>query len=139
VTSYKGYCSNAGKKTDKDLRFKALFAKGNILANLKRFDEAIESYEKALRIKEDKDARFNINLLKQKRKNSKSSEDEAKKLCKNRVKSNQNRGDKKAKRVVNSNAANKKSKESLEQKRLERRIENDLLLTKPILIYKEDK
>jgi len=48
----------------KNLEFKKLHNIGNCYAKLKKFDDAIKMYEKALEIKEDKDTRFNLELLK---------------------------------------------------------------------------
>jgi len=46
------------------LHFKALHNIGNCYAHLGKIDKGIEAYEKALKMKEDKDTRFNLELLK---------------------------------------------------------------------------
>jgi len=53
----------------KELEFEKYANMGNTLAHLKKIDEAIKAYEKALKIKEDKDVRFNLELLKKLKKN----------------------------------------------------------------------
>ena len=50
--------------SSKNLQFEKLHNMGNCYANLRKFDDAIKMYEKALKIKEDKDTRFNLELLK---------------------------------------------------------------------------
>ncbi len=46
------------------LTFDKLYNSGNCYARLGKIDEAIKAYEEALKIKEDKDARYNLELLK---------------------------------------------------------------------------
>ncbi len=52
----------------KDLEFKKLHNIGNSYAKLNKIDEAIKSYEDALKIKDDEDTKFNLELLKKKKK-----------------------------------------------------------------------
>ncbi|MDC9726310.1 MAG: tetratricopeptide repeat protein [Candidatus Thioglobus sp.] len=60
----------------KSLDFDRLYNSGNAFAKSGKINEAIESYEAALKIRKDKDAEFNLALLKkQKRKKSKKSKD----------------------------------------------------------------
>lgn len=50
------------------LRFRKLHNMGNCYARLGKIDEGIDAYEKALKIKEDADTRFNLELLKKMKK-----------------------------------------------------------------------
>ena len=50
--------------SSKNLQFEKLHNMGNCYAKLEKFDDAIKMYKKALKIKEDKDTRFNLELLK---------------------------------------------------------------------------
>jgi Ca-activated chloride channel family protein len=60
---------------------------GNCHAQLGELDEGIKAYEKALKIKEDKDTRFNLELLKKKKKEQeKKKKDDKKKDQKNKDK-----------------------------------------------------
>ena len=56
------------KIKEKKLQHKRLHNMGNCYANMNRIDEAIKAYENALRIEEDKDTRYNLELLKRKKK-----------------------------------------------------------------------
>jgi Ca-activated chloride channel family protein len=49
---------------DKKLQFNKLFNLGNSYANIKDIDKAIKSYEDALKLKDDKDLKSNLKLLK---------------------------------------------------------------------------
>jgi len=63
------------------LKQKALHNLGNSLANLGKTDEAIKAYENALKLGEDKDTRYNLDLLKkqqQKQKQQNSRNDQKK-------------------------------------------------------------
>ena len=68
---YKEALAKYGKVKSEKLSFKKLYNMGNSYAQLKKIDEAIEAYEKALKIKEDADARHNLELLKKKKKEQK--------------------------------------------------------------------
>lgn len=56
------------KVTDKNLEFQKLYNMGNTYAHLGKIDDAIKSYENALKIKKDKDTQFNLDLLKKQKK-----------------------------------------------------------------------
>jgi len=81
--------------SDKNLEFKKLHNIGNCYANLKKIDEAIKSYEDALKIKEDKDTRFNLELLKKKKKEQKKKDKKDKKKDKNKKQDQKNNKDQK--------------------------------------------
>ena len=86
----------------KDLEFAKLHNMGNCQAQLKQNDEAIKSYEDALKIKDDKDTKFNLDLLKkQKKKQDKKKKQKKKKKDK----------DKKDKKDKNQGKDKKKSQE----------------------------
>ena len=68
---YKEALAKYGEVKSEKLSFKKLYNMGNSYAQLKKIDEAIESYEKALKIKDDADARHNLELLKKKKKEQK--------------------------------------------------------------------
>ena len=65
--------------SDPKLEAKKLHNIGNSYAQMKKIDKAIESYEKALNIADDEDTKFNLELLKKKKK-----EQEKKKQDKNK-------------------------------------------------------
>ncbi len=92
---------------NKDLEFKKLHNMGNTLAHLGKIDEAIKAYEKALKIKEDKDTRFNLELLKKMKKNQKKKQ----KKKNNNQKKNKNNKKNNNKQNKNSNQNNKNKKD----------------------------
>ncbi len=53
---------------DKNLQFKKLHNLGNSYAHIGKIDQAIQSYKSALKIKEDKDTKYNLKLLEQQKK-----------------------------------------------------------------------
>ena len=50
--------------SNKELEFNKLYNMGNSYANLKDIEKAIKSYEDALKIKEDEDAKYNLEIIK---------------------------------------------------------------------------
>ena len=79
----------------KELEFKKLHNIGNALARLKRIDDAIKAYERALKIKEDKDTRYNLELLKKlKKKQQKQNKKDNKQNKKNQQNQNNKQKDK---------------------------------------------
>ncbi len=98
---YKKALENFQKVNDKKLEFKKLHNMGNTYARLGKIDEAIGSYEKALKIKEDEDTRFNYELLKkkkerQKKKNEKQKEQNKKERQKDQKENKRNENKKKS-------------------------------------------
>ncbi len=87
----------------KDLEFKKLHNIGNSYAKLNKIDEAIKSYEDALKIKDDEDTKFNLELLKKKKK-----EQEKKKKKQQKDKNNKNK--KEDKKRDNQNKKNSQDK-----------------------------
>ena len=65
--------------TDPKLLAKKLHNIGNSYAQLKKIDEAIDAYEEALKIEDDADTKFNLELLKKKKKEKKKKKDDKKK------------------------------------------------------------
>ncbi len=96
---------------DKDLEFKKLHNMGNTLAHLGKIDEAIRVYEKALKIKEDKDTRFNLELLKKMKKNQKKKQNNKNNKQKQN-KNNQNKNSNKNNNEKNKKDQNKNGKEN---------------------------
>ncbi len=123
------------KSDNTELRFKKYFNEGNSEAHLKKFDEAIKAYKEALKIKpDDKDAKFNLELIKnlkkrkQKRKNKnknnknqnrKNRDKNSGKGKNSKQKSNKNKSSKKNKGQKNSdkNSSQKKKKNSNKNKK----------------------
>lgn len=64
------------KTEDKDMNFKNLYNTANAHAKLQNYDKAISLYEKSLKIKEDEDARHNLELLKNMKKNKQNKKDQ---------------------------------------------------------------
>ena len=61
--------------SNKELEFNKLYNMGNSYANLKDIEKAIKSYEDALKIKDDEDAKYNLELLKKKKEEQKKNQD----------------------------------------------------------------
>ncbi len=105
---------------DKKLQFQKLHNLGNCYANLKKIDEGIKAYEKALKIKEDKDTRYNLELLKKMKKKQKQQkkQNKNKKDKKQDKKNRQNSSDdkKQNKKKSDKNKKDKKSKKNKESK-----------------------
>ena len=109
---------------DKKLQFQKLHNLGNCYANLKKIDEGIKAYEKALKIKEDKDTRYNLELLKKMKKKQKQQkkQNKNKKDKKQDKKNRQNSSDDKKQNKKKSDK-NKKDKKSKKNKKRENRQE----------------
>ncbi len=95
----------------KDLEFKKLHNIGNSYAKLNKIDDAIKSYEEALKIKDDKDTKFNLELLKKKKK-----QQEKKKNKKKDDKKDKNNKDKKSNNQKEQNQKNRENKNSKDKK-----------------------
>ncbi len=80
---------------------------GNTHAQLGEIDEGIKAYEEALKIKEDKDTRFNLELLKKKKKEQEKKKKDNKKDDKNKKKDDKNK-----KKEENKKNQDKKNKDS---------------------------
>lgn len=75
-------------KSDK-LTFQKLYNMGNSYAQMKKIDEGIDAYEKALKIKKDSNLEHNLELLKKKKKEQEKKKKENKKDKKNQKDKNQ--------------------------------------------------
>ena len=112
---------------DPKLEAKKLHNIGNAYAQMKKIDEAIKSYEDALKLKEDKDTRFNLELLKKKKEEQKKKQDkknDKKDNEKNDKKNNddkKNKEDKSKKDSKEKKEAEKKKKEQEEKKKEEQK------------------
>jgi Ca-activated chloride channel family protein len=99
---YKKALSEYKKVTNPNLKFQKLHNMGNTYANLGKIDEAIKSYEDALKIKQDKDTKYNLDLLKKqkkkqhkkknKKKNKKKKKQDKRKNKKNKNQDKQQKG-----------------------------------------------
>ncbi len=98
---------------DKALEFKKLHNIGNTLAKLGKIDDAVKAYEKALKIKEDKDTRYNLELLK-KLKNRQKNKQNKKNQKKNQKKQNQK--NQSGQNQQKQNGKNKKQNKNSKQK-----------------------
>lgn len=104
---YKKALSQYESITDPNLEFEKLANIGNTQAQLKNLDDAIKSYNKALKIKKDKDIEENLELLKKLKKKK----EEQKKKQKQKEKDK-----KKQKQQKNKNSQDKKNSNSKENK-----------------------
>ncbi len=100
---------------NKELEFRKLHNLGNTYFKLKNFDKAIEMYEKALKVKDDPDTRYNLELAKKmkkksSKKNSKKNDKEQKK--KQQKKKQQKKGGKNKKETQKSDKKGKNQKPS---------------------------
>ncbi len=121
------------KIDDKSLEFKKLHNMGNCYANLNKIDDAIKSYEEALKIKKDKDTKYNLDLLKKKKQQQKK-KDQKKKHQKNNNKK-QNKRDKKNKQ----NKDNKQNKKNKSNQKDQKNRQNKDQKSKQDKKQKEDK
>ena len=125
---YKKALESYEKITDKNLEFKKLHNLGNTYANLGKIDDAIKSYEAALKIKKDKDTQYNLDLLKkQKKKQQKKRKKDQKKKKQNKKQNDKNQKNKKgqkdkknqnkqkSKKDQNKNNQKKKNKQKQKQ------------------------
>jgi len=105
---------------DKKLAFEKLHNMGNAQAQLGKTDEAIKSYEEALKIKEDKDTKFNLDLLKkqkkQNKKDKKNNKDNKEQKDKKNNKDNKDQKDKKQNKDNKDQKDKKQNKDNKEQK-----------------------
>jgi len=103
--------------SDPKLEAKKLHNIGNSYANMKKIDEAIASYEEALKLGEDADTKFNLELLKKKKEEQKK-KDKDKKKEKNKDKKN-DKDKNKEKDKKNEKDKNKEEQKSKEEKKKE--------------------
>lgn len=119
---------------DPGLKHKALHNLGNSLANMGKTDEAIKAYEEALKLKEDKDTRYNLELLKKQKKqqqkkknkkNDKKKNDQKKKDQKNKDQQKKNqKQDQKNKDRKNKDGSDKKQQDQKRQDKQNRQNKN---------------
>ncbi len=98
--------------SDEKLAFKRLHNMGNSYAQLGKIDKAIESYEKALKIKEDEDTKFNLEFLKKKKKEQEKKDKKDKDKKDKDKKDKDKKNDKNKKDEKNRDSKDKKDKES---------------------------
>lgn len=104
---------------DPKLKHKALHNLGNSLANMGKTDEAIKAYEEALKLKEDKDTRYNLELLKKKKKQ------QQKKQNKKNDKQNKKKNDQKKQDQKNKDQQKKNQKQDQKNKDQKNKNGND--------------
>ena len=149
----KKYDSIEGFNGDKE--YKRLHNMGNSYANLNKTDEAIKSYEKALKLKDDEDTKANLEYMKkkkkkeqeqkkQKKKGNQKPKDKKKKKKKEEKKSdgkNENKNKKKSDKKEEQKSQEKPKKEQkkmseAEAKKWEKRMDNQKFKTKPMKLKK---
>ncbi|WP_024954851.1 VWA domain-containing protein [Sulfurospirillum arcachonense] len=98
--------------------FKRLHNIGNSYANLGKIDEAIKSYEKALKLKNDEDTQANLELMKKKKQQQKKKQDNKNnKKKKDNQKNKDKKKEKKQNKQQNKDKKNKDDKKSEKQKK----------------------
>ncbi len=104
---------------DKSLEFEKLHNLGNTLANLGDIDGAIKSYEAALKIRDDKDTKFNLELLKKRKKEQekKKKQNKQNKQNKDKKKNEDNKKSKDNKDKQNKNKKNNKDKKGKQNRK----------------------
>ncbi len=128
---YKQALSEFKAIKSKKLEFKKLHNMGNTLAHLKKIDDAIKAYEKALKIKEDKDTRYNLELLKkmkkkqqQKKKNQKKKQNKKNKNKKNNKQNKKNQNKNGSKGQNKKNKQNQKNQQNKQKQNSKKEQEN---------------
>ena len=102
---------------DKKLKEKTLYNEGKCLAKIGKINEAIKKYEEALKINpNDKDAKYNLELLKKHKKKKQNNNQNKKKNSKNNNKQKDNKNNKKKNNNSNSNKKQQKQNKSKEKK-----------------------
>ncbi len=110
--NYKKALSEYKKVSDPKLKFQKLHNMGNTYAHLGKIDEAIKSYEDALKIKKDKDTKYNLDLLKKKKKKQQQKKNQKKKKKKKKNNKGSKKKDKKDKRSGKNQKKDKNQKKS---------------------------
>jgi Ca-activated chloride channel family protein len=108
--------------SDKKLEYKKLHNIGNCNVHLGDIKGAIDSYQKALKIKDDKDTKYNLELLKkeQEKKKNKKNKDKNKQDKKDKNKQDKNKQDEKDKNKQNKKEKQKKQDKQEKQKKDEK-------------------
>lgn len=88
------------KGFEKEKEYKRLHNLGNAYANLEQYDEAIKTYEEALKLKDDADTKYNLELLKEQKKK------------KEQENKQQNRDEKEQKKQENKDKEKKKNEQN---------------------------
>ena len=116
---YKGALKMFESVTSAGMKFEKLHNMGNCYAKLGEIDKGIKAYEEALKIKEDKDTRFNLELLKKLKQKQKQQEKKSQKQKQNREKNGKNRNSKSGsgEKKQNREQSGKKGENKSEEKR----------------------
>ena len=115
---YEEALKNYSSISNKNLEFDKLYNMGNSYANLKDNDKAIESYEEALKIKDDGDAKYNLELLKKKKEEQNKNQDN-----KQENKSDKNKQNDESKKE-NSQQQNQQNQQNKEEKQKQENQQN---------------
>ncbi len=109
------------------LRHKALHNLGNSYANMGKTDEAIKAYEEALKLEEDKDTRYNLELLKKQKEQQQKKQNKNRKNDRNKKDDKQNKQDKQNQKNndKNKDRKNGKNKQNRDQKQNDRKDKQD--------------
>jgi Ca-activated chloride channel family protein len=108
---------------NENLTFDSLYNSGNAYNKLEEYDEAIKSYEKALKIKKDTDTISNLEIAKKGKKRKKQQQ----KNKNNKSQNNKKSQDKKQQQNKKNSNKNKNTKKSKEQQQAEQRKKLDRL------------
>ncbi len=103
------------------LEAKKLHNIGNAYAQMNKLDEAIKSYENALKLKEDNDTRFNLELLKKRKKEKKKKQ----KQKQNKKSNKDNKDNKNQKNQKDNNKKSSKDKKESDKKKSKQEKEKE--------------
>jgi len=107
------------------LAFKKWHNLGNCHAQLGKLDEGIKAYEEALAIKEDEDTRFNLELLKKKKKEQEKKDDKKKDKKNKDKKDSDKKKDDKEKKSEDKKKEDEKKKQEEQDKKDKEKSEQD--------------
>lgn len=132
------------------LEQKRLHNLGNTLAQMNKKDDAIKAYEEALKIKEDADTRYNLELLKKQKEQDKKSDNKEEEKSKDQNQTKQDKDKEQSTKNQPSNKEDKKQEQKeakkeedtqkkmseQEAKKWEKMLNNTAPATKPTQIFK---
>lgn len=116
--------------TQDDLAFDRLYNSGNAYAKSGQINDAIDSYEKALKLKKDEDALFNLGLVRKQKSKSKNNRDDKSGQSKKSKNNRKNDGKNKKRKKLDKPPSGKKMSMKQQREKLEnmklRRLEEEL-------------
>jgi Ca-activated chloride channel family protein len=110
---------------EKKLQYKKLHNIGNCNAKLGKNDEAIKSYEDALKIQEDEDTKYNLEMLKKEKKKENKKNKKKENEKKESEKDKKNKQDKKNKKKENKKKENKKKENKKKENKKNKKGKQD--------------